>query len=109
VFANTVRARGQSFLGNAVVDRMLSLPIELREMKVLCRQALAEEFPGLFAIPTSAGGWNAPDWAREIRDHAGAIRELLDSPSRLDELIPPEAIVRLLETDWPQHPVVETI
>jgi asparagine synthase (glutamine-hydrolysing) len=84
-------------LDNAVVDLMLSLPVELREMKVLYRQALAEAFPGLFAIPTSAGGWNAPDWAREIRNHEGAIRNMLDSPSRLDELIAPEAIAGWLD------------
>ena len=91
------------FLDNAVVDLMLSLPIELREMKVLYRQALAEAFPGLFGIPTSVGGWNAPDWARQIRDHAGAIRELLESPSRLDELIPPEAISGWLDLGLSPH------
>ena len=85
------------FLDNDVVDLVQSLPVELRAHKLLFRQAMAEAFPDLFAIPESPGGWSAPDWARELRSSAGAVRDLLQSPSRLDELIPPAAIVRLLD------------
>jgi asparagine synthase (glutamine-hydrolysing) len=85
------------FLDNTVVDLMLSLPVEFREMKVLYREAIAEAFPALFTIPVSPGGWNSPDWARELRENSGAIRDLLDTPSRLDELIPPEAIAAWLD------------
>jgi len=49
-------------------------------------------------IPVSPGGWNAPDWASELRSSAGAVRDLLRTPSRLDEMIPPSAIIRLLES-----------
>lgn len=85
------------YLDDDVVDLMLSLPVELRADKLLYRQAIAEALPDLFDLPVSPGGWNAPDWARELRVNAGPVRDLLRSPSRLDELIPPSAIVRLLE------------
>ena len=84
-------------LDNDVVDLKASIPVELRADKLLYRQAIAEALPGIFDIPVSPGGWNPPDWASELRASAGAIRDLLRSSSRLDELIPPDAIVRLLE------------
>lgn len=86
------------FLDNDVVDVMLGLPVEYRSQKLLYREALSETFPDLFSIPVSPGGWGAPDWAKEIRSNVGQIRDLLRSPSRLDELIPPSAIIRLLES-----------
>jgi hypothetical protein len=86
------------FLDNDVVDFVRALPIELRANKVLHREAVAEAFPDLLRIPIAAGGWNPPDWASELRDNAAAIMELIQAPSRLDELIPPEAIIRLMET-----------
>jgi hypothetical protein len=84
------------FLDNTVVDFVESLPASLRSEKVLYRRALTAAMPDLFQIPLSHGGWNAPDWAKELRASAGQIRDLLETPSRLDELIPPEAIARLL-------------
>jgi len=85
------------FLDNDVVDFIVSLPVEYRTEKLLYRQALTEAMPDLFSLPLSPGGWNAPDWAKELRSSAGEIRDLLRSPGRLDELIPPQAIIRLLE------------
>ena len=80
-----------------VVDLVASFPVELRADKSLYRQAIAETLPGVLDVPVSHGGWNPPDWAGELRANAGAITDVLRSPSRLDELIPPQAIVRLLE------------
>jgi asparagine synthase (glutamine-hydrolysing) len=85
-------------LDNDVVDLTLALPVELRERKALYRQALAEAFPRLASIPVTSGGWNNPDWAKEVRNNAKPIKELLQRSSRLDELIPPEAIAQLLDT-----------
>ena len=85
------------YLDNEVLDFMSRVPGPVRMDTY--RDAVAEAFPGLFRVPAVDGGWNAPDWPRELRRHSSSIRHMvLSVPSRLDELVPPDVILHLLET-----------
>ncbi|NOY57181.1 MAG: hypothetical protein GXP34_14525 [Actinobacteria bacterium] len=84
------------YFDNEVLDFMSQVPA--RSRKRLYRDAITAALPSLFREPTVDGGWNPPDWPRELRHHAASIRNAVVSvPSRLDELIPPDVILRLLK------------
>ena len=83
------------YLDNEVLDFMLGVPAQLR--KTLYREAVSKTFPSLFGVPPARGGWNAPDWPRELRRHMPAVYDTVVSrASQLDDLVAPDVILSLL-------------
>lgn len=86
------------YLDNEVLDFVRTLPVDLRDGKTLYKDALAEAFPKLFRFPAARGGWNAPDWSKEMLKSQTLITHWVEThPSMLDDLVPPEAILSLFE------------
>ena len=84
------------YLDNNVLDFMIRIPAQLR--KTLYQDAITGALPNLFRAPAVDGGWNPPDWPRELRHHAPSIRDaVMSTPSRLDELVEPDVILHLLK------------
>jgi asparagine synthase (glutamine-hydrolysing) len=85
------------FLDNAVLDFMKGFPFEVWERKRLFKETVTGMFPGLFQIERAAFGAYVPDWTREFVRWQRVIESIIRSEdSALDELVPPEAIVRIL-------------
>jgi len=87
------------YLDNDVLDFVCTIPAEMREGKAIYKEALESAFPDLLHLPGSKGGFGLPTFADEIREHQQAIEESLKGqPSRLDELISPDAILSLIDS-----------
>lgn len=90
-----VTVRGP-WLDAEVVDFVAGLPTELRLGKRLYKQTVARRFPDLFGFPRATVGGYELDLATELRRASSRIgATLLTGDSRLDELIPPEALREL--------------
>jgi len=85
-------------LDNDVLDFMTQVPVKQRLNKRLYRQTITAMYPQLFAIPRSSGPLKFYlNLAREFAAHAAEVRGLIAMQrSRLDELVPPDVLVRLL-------------
>ncbi len=86
------------YLDNNVIDFARTIPAEMREDKAIYKEALESAFPDLLHLPGSKGGFGLPTFADEIREHRHGIEGSLEGPSRLDELIPPQAILALIDS-----------
>jgi hypothetical protein len=87
------------YLDNDVIEFASTIPGEMREGKVIYKEALESAFPDLLHLAGSKGGFGLPTFADEIREHHGRIAELLESqPSRLDDLVPPQAILAMIDS-----------
>jgi hypothetical protein len=86
------------FLDNDILDFARTIPGELREGKSLYKEALASAFPELYRLPMASGGFGLSNFNSEISEQLPALGDTLeDRPSKLDDLVPPEVILRLLE------------
>jgi hypothetical protein len=88
------------YLDRNLLDFVGALPRHLRHKEGgVYMEAVDGALPGLADIPTAHGGWNAPDWGRELRNAAPELKATLrESSSLLDELVPPEVIASLLDS-----------
>lgn len=87
------------YLDNEVLDFARTLPAEMREGKAIYLEAIESAFPDLLHLPGSKGGFGLPTFAHEIRQDRQGIEESLNSqPSRLDDLIPPRALLALIDS-----------
>jgi asparagine synthetase B (glutamine-hydrolysing) len=97
------------YLSRDVLEFALTLPMELNDEDkgMLHSRAIWNTFPALAEVQLSHGGWNIPDWAEELRRHARAIRAMVrDEPSPLDDLIPADAVLSLLDAVESARPTV---
>jgi hypothetical protein len=87
------------YLDQDVLDFACTVPADLREDKAIYKEAIASAFPDVYQLPGSRGGFGLPTFANEIREHSEKLKALLRSqPSRLDDVIPPEAIEDLIDS-----------
>jgi hypothetical protein len=89
------------YLDLDVLEFVLGLPMELNDEDsgMLHSKAIWAAFPELGRVELSHGGWNAPDWVDEVKSHAPALRAMIvDEPSPLDSLVPPDVVLALLAT-----------
>lgn len=85
-------------LDNDVLDFMMIVPVRLRLNKRLYRKTITAMYPQLFAVPRSSGPVRFYlNLAKEFAENRAQVRTLIETTSsRLDDLIPPECIKRLL-------------
>lgn len=86
-------------LDNDILNFIGSVPLPLRKNKFLYRHTVINRYPELFSIPraTSSGNYYL-DLRTECIKHKSLIRSLIKSQdSRLDELIPPDVLLKLLD------------
>lgn len=85
------------FLDYDVLDYLARVPGPVRR-STYYHDAVARAFPSLFALPLAARGGYAPNLKRELSRTAGAWhRDLSNRPSRLDDVVPPDIGLWLLE------------
>jgi hypothetical protein len=87
------------YLDGRLLDFVARLPFELNnaERGLLHRDAIAAAFPSLTPVGLSRGGWNMPSWHLEIQRNSDRLKALIrSSESPLDELISPDALLKLL-------------
>jgi asparagine synthetase B (glutamine-hydrolysing) len=86
------------FLDNGILDFMKKVPTGLRRGKHLYKKTITEMFPDLFAIKRAKVAGFIPDWRDEFCRYTAAVEELIRSQaSRLDNVVPPDVIFRLLK------------
>lgn len=85
------------FLDNSILDFMKKVPTHLRRGKRLYKETIVEMFPELFQFERAATANYVPDWEEEFSSQRSTIEALISSQdSKLDRIIPPEVILRLL-------------
>jgi asparagine synthase (glutamine-hydrolysing) len=91
------------FLSKEILDFMKDLPSEWRRGKLLYKKTIRRMFPDIYRIPKATRAGYVPNWRVEFCKHKRAVADLVtNEPSRLDAVIPPDAILSLLEelTSW---------
>ena len=92
------------FLDNAIIDFMTRIPSSLRRGKRLYIETVTQMFPQLFRIERATTDSYAPNWKQEFRCNRHAIKKLvLSQDSKLDTIIPPEVILKLLKDKKTWH------
>ncbi|WP_188972539.1 asparagine synthase-related protein [Deinococcus aerolatus] len=87
------------YLDAAVLDFLYRLPPDTLAGKRLFVDTLRELDPALYTVPLARSQGYEADWNAELIKHREAIKEeLISGPSRLDAVIPPEAIRGVLDT-----------
>ena len=91
------------WLDNSVLDFMIEVPPHLKRKRVLYTATVEGLFPQIFRFDrTQDRDRNVvPDWGTEIDLHRSSLETSLSRSSRLDDLIPPEVIKRLLRENVP--------
>jgi len=85
------------FLDNSILDFMKKIPSHLRCGKRLYKATITEMFPDLFQIERATTASYVPNWGEEFSSQRSAIEAAISSQdSKLDRIIPPEVILRLL-------------
>ncbi len=98
-FAGRVAPVHLPLLDSQLLDFMQTLPRELIREKTLFKQALLTLDPGLLTVPLARVSGYAPDWNAELLRHRSALKQQLGTGhSRLDEFVPPEAVLALLDS-----------
>jgi hypothetical protein len=88
------------FLDNDILDFMMKIPIPLRLDKRLFKETVTEMFPQLFTINRAKVGEFQKDWGNEFSRCQKEIESLLLSrKSILDNLIPPEKIIKFMKNE----------
>jgi asparagine synthase (glutamine-hydrolysing) len=86
------------FLDNDILDFMMKIPVPLRLDKRLFKETATEMFPQLFTINRAKFAEFKKDWGNEFTRCQKEIETLLLSrKSILDDLIPPEKIIKFME------------
>lgn len=97
-FASRFATLRNPLLDNDLLDFVAALPAPLRRTKLLFRRTVARMYPDLFAVPRAKRSNYMVDLGQEIARHAPAIRRLATTgSSRLDDLVPPSAILALVD------------
>ena len=83
------------FYDNDILDFIQKIPPTLRDRKKLHKITLETYYPEIFKIKFPTEGWgNEPVWVKEIRSFSDTFIEYINNhKSKLDEIIPPAAIV----------------
>lgn len=87
----------EPFLQTQVLDLISTLPASDRIGKALYRQVIQEMVPEVFSIPRARTNQAGPQWRNEILKSRSSIAESLKTPSGLDAMISPSAILALLD------------
>jgi hypothetical protein len=86
------------FLDNDILDFMMKIPVSLRLDKRLFKETVTEMFPQLFTIKRAKSADDKKDWGKEFSRCQNEIETLLLSrKSVLDDLIPPEKIIKFMK------------
>ncbi|MBB5362790.1 asparagine synthase-related protein [Deinococcus humi] len=103
-FAGRVAPVHLPLLDGQLLDFMQTLPRQLIREKTLFKGALLALDPGLLSVPLARVSGYAPDWNAELLRHRGALkRQLGTGHSRLDEFVPPETVMALLDRLGPDR------
>ncbi len=87
-----------------VIDVFMKMPVSLRRGKKLYHQTLTTMFPELFALPRASTAGYATYWQAAFAQQAEDIRAWIDEqPSPLDDLIEPNVLLALLDSDLASH------
>lgn len=90
----------QPLLDNDLLDFIRKLPDELRYNKILYKETLHEMFPDLFVVSIARNSWVYPSWSEEIgKNKTDIINGLIQTESKLDNIIPPDTILSLVNND----------
>lgn len=85
-------------LDRDVLEFMTTVPTTLRRDKTLWRQTASQAYRQLFRLPRTRRGSYEFDLEREFVRHRSAVVEMIDSSSSpLDELLPPDIALKMLE------------
>lgn len=85
------------FLDNSMLDFMMKIPSSLRRGKRLYIETVKGMFPDLFRIRRASRCSYLLNWKEELKSHLYSLREsTLSQDSKLDRIIEPELILRLL-------------
>ncbi|THF87215.1 hypothetical protein E7T09_08675 [Deinococcus sp. KSM4-11] len=85
------------YLDTAVLEFLGHLPVNLMADKNVLKVALRQMEPALFRVPLASTQGYEANWRRELRAlDADALNALLGFPSRLDDLVAPDALRRLI-------------
>jgi len=85
------------FLDNDILDFMMKIPVSLRFDRRLYKDTVSQMFPQLFAIKRAKFNEYYTDWGKELFQHQKEIEaSLYSQKSILDELIPPENIIKFM-------------
>jgi asparagine synthase (glutamine-hydrolysing) len=96
-FAGTLGRVQMPFLDPRILDFMRGVPSALRRDKRLYRESLEATVPDAFEVPRASRSGYLVNWGLELARWGRALRaEVSTTPSRLDELIPPEVVILLL-------------
>ena len=86
------------FLDNSILDFMMTIPSPLRRGKRLYIETVSEMFPELFRFPRATADSYVPDWRHEFSNkHHTLERLVLSQESKLDAIIPPQAILKIMQ------------
>ncbi|MDV6375366.1 asparagine synthase-related protein [Deinococcus arenicola] len=97
-FAGRGAAVHLPYLDAEVLEFIQRLPTSALVGKRLFRQTLRHLDPDLYRVPLAQSSGYLPDWHAELIKHRAVIsEELLSVPSRLDEVISPQAIRAVLD------------
>jgi hypothetical protein len=101
--AGTANVRNP-LLGREVLEVMKRVPSRYRRGKRILHAALLNLCPRAFTVRRANGHNFGLDLAGEVRENRSALKAmLLSQPSRMDEIMPPQAVSHLL--DLPFEPV----
>lgn len=87
----------EPFLDNSILDFMMKVPISMRMGRNLYRTTIRKMFPNLFNIERATTSAAVTSWRREfICQHSEIENLVTSSESKLDDIIPPGVILKLL-------------
>ncbi len=96
-FAGRLGRVQMPFLDRRILDLMQGVPSAMRRDKRLYREAIAEAFPDLLAVPRARRSGYLVNWNHELAAQGPALHAAVGSTgSRLDELVPREVVLELL-------------
>lgn len=96
-FAGRLGRVQMPFLDRRILDLMQGVPSSLRRDKRLYREAIAEAFPDLLAVPRARRSGYLVNWNHELAAQGPALQAgVVSTESRLDELVPREVGLELL-------------
>ena len=98
----------EPLLDNSILDFLVKIPGSLRRQKYIYIATITEMFPTLFKAPRASTSGYVANWEQEFSTQYNSIESLiLSQDSKLDIIIPPETIHRILIEDWrkeqPKH------
>lgn len=94
------------FLDNAIIDFVRMLPSKLRRDKNLYKEVISSMFPPLFTVNRAPLQGYIPDWKAEMRkDMDSIVANFFQSgnPSKLDDFINPNSVLRLFTVEDEIH------